>query len=96
MNDIPADIRDQIEHSLVGSERQVLELRLGIGIPQPKTLTQIGEALGLSREKVRQLQASALSNLASPMINAILLVDEIKSPNSGSAKKMEKTDPGEG
>ncbi len=44
-------------------ERQVLEMRFGLGDDQPKTLREIGEALSLSRERVRQIESRALNRL---------------------------------
>lgn len=44
-------------------ERTVLQLRFGLHDDQPKTLREIGDALGLSRERVRQIESRALSKL---------------------------------
>ena len=44
-------------------ERQVLELRFGLHDDQPKTLREIGDALQLSRERVRQIESRALNKL---------------------------------
>jgi RNA polymerase primary sigma factor len=44
-------------------ERRVLELRFGLEDDQPKTLREIGEVLGLSRERVRQIESRALNRL---------------------------------
>jgi RNA polymerase primary sigma factor len=49
--------------SLPERERRVIELRFGLdGDPQP--LESIGKELGISRERVRQLEADALAQLA--------------------------------
>jgi RNA polymerase primary sigma factor len=44
-------------------EAQILKLRFGIDGNEPLTLKQIGAKLGLTRERVRQLQQSALKRL---------------------------------
>jgi RNA polymerase primary sigma factor len=44
-------------------ERRVLELRFGLSDDQPKTLREIGEVMGLSRERVRQIESRALNKL---------------------------------
>jgi len=90
MTDIPRNIQERIATRLVGRERQVLEMRLGIGMARGQTLAEIGEVLSISRERVRQLQASALSKVELPELNAILLVGDIKNPNSVSANKWKK------
>jgi RNA polymerase primary sigma factor len=44
-------------------EQRVLRLRFGIGAPQLRTLEEIGGVLGVTRERVRQIEASALRKL---------------------------------
>jgi len=46
-------------------ERQVIELRFGLRGNEPKTLREIGDILGVSRERVRQLETKALRKLRS-------------------------------
>ncbi|GIW80091.1 MAG: hypothetical protein KatS3mg105_1898 [Gemmatales bacterium] len=45
-------------------EATVLRLRFGLNEEEPKTLKQIGEQLGLTRERVRQIEHEALAKLS--------------------------------
>jgi RNA polymerase primary sigma factor len=42
----------------------VLRLRFGLSGEDPKTLSEIGEELGLTRERVRQIERDALKQLS--------------------------------
>ena len=44
-------------------EREILTLRFGLGDDTPRTLRESGEALGISRERVRQIENQALTKL---------------------------------
>ena len=45
-------------------ERDVLEARYGLGDHEPETLQQVGRRLGVTRERVRQIERQALDRLA--------------------------------
>ena len=47
-------------------EQKVLELRFGLNYGQPQTLEQIGNYFGLTRERIRQIEAKALRKLRHP------------------------------
>jgi RNA polymerase primary sigma factor len=51
--------------ALSDRERQVLVLRYGLRDSEPKTLEEIGRRLGLTRERVRQIELDSLKRLAS-------------------------------
>ncbi|MGD1147230.1 MAG: RNA polymerase sigma factor RpoD/SigA [Thermoanaerobaculaceae bacterium] len=44
-------------------ERKILAMRFGLGDDNPRTLREIGDALGISRERVRQIENQALTKL---------------------------------
>ena len=47
-----------------GAPSPVVVLRYGLGDSDPKTLEEIGRRLGLTRERVRQIEVEALKRLA--------------------------------
>jgi RNA polymerase primary sigma factor len=55
-------VRDALD-KLPGRERRIIELRFGLDSP-PMALEAIGRELGITRERVRQLEAAALARLA--------------------------------
>jgi len=69
----PEDVlveHDNLEHVMrqlqIMDEREatVLRLRFGLDDHEPRTLKEIGETLGLTRERVRQIETEALAKLA--------------------------------
>ncbi|MBL8866852.1 MAG: sigma-70 family RNA polymerase sigma factor [Gemmataceae bacterium] len=60
---------DDLKHVIVLLEKMdkreatVLKMRFGIDGEEPKTLKEIGESLGLTRERVRQIESEALAKL---------------------------------
>ncbi len=51
---------------LPSRERLILRLRFGLGGEEPHTLDQIGARLDLTRERIRQIEAMAMSKLRHP------------------------------
>jgi RNA polymerase primary sigma factor len=49
--------------TLTDRERDVIKLFFGIGVPHAMTLQDIGEHLGLTRERVRQIKDKAINKL---------------------------------
>jgi RNA polymerase primary sigma factor len=60
---------DDLKHVLILLEKMdkreatVLRMRFGLNDEEPKTLKEIGECLGLTRERVRQIESEALAKL---------------------------------
>jgi RNA polymerase primary sigma factor len=56
---------EQLLGALTQRERRIIELRFGLKDGQPRTLSQIGEEFGLSRERIRQIEGKTLAKLRS-------------------------------
>nr|WP_315862860.1 RNA polymerase sigma factor SigC [Trichothermofontia sichuanensis] len=56
----------QLMSDLTSRERDVIQMRFGLGDGHPYSLAEIGRALDLSRERVRQIEAKALQKLRQP------------------------------
>jgi len=56
---------DRALSSLPERDRRVLELRYGLCGEEPHTLEHIGKRLGITRERVRQIEVESLARLAS-------------------------------
>jgi len=48
---------------MTGREREILDMRFGLQGKKPHTLAQVAKKLGVSRERIRQIEESALKKL---------------------------------
>jgi RNA polymerase primary sigma factor len=66
--EVHVNLAEQALHKAIAAlpdrEQEVLTLRYGLGEQEPKSLETIGQHLGLTRERVRQIEAQALERLA--------------------------------
>ncbi len=58
---------DQVLATLTPREEKVIRMRLGIGEATDYTLEEVGDAFGLTRERIRQIEAKALKKLRHPL-----------------------------
>ena len=65
------DLED-ILGTLPPRELRVLKLRFGLGSGQALTLNEVGRKMGITRERVRQLESQALARLRSPDVRGKL------------------------
>jgi RNA polymerase primary sigma factor len=57
----------EVLRSLTQREREVLELRFGLKDGQPRTLEEVARAYGITRERIRQIEARGLLKLRQPL-----------------------------
>jgi RNA polymerase sigma factor (sigma-70 family) len=56
----------RVLHVLPEREQRILRLRFGMDDGRPRTLDEVGRELGLTRERIRQLEKHALATLRQP------------------------------
>jgi RNA polymerase sigma factor (sigma-70 family) len=68
---LPAEIAKLLAW-LTPRERKILTLRFGLDCGEPRTLEEVGQHFQVSRERIRQIQADAMTKLRHPAFNAAL------------------------
>ena len=62
----PAGKRAHDAQTLSPREERILRMRFGLGDETPQTLEEVGQMFGVSRERIRQIEAQALRKLQHP------------------------------
>jgi RNA polymerase primary sigma factor len=56
---------NQVLSTFTHRERKVVELRFGLKGEHPRTLAEVGQKFGVTRERIRQIEAKTLVKLTS-------------------------------
>ena len=56
----------EVLRSLAPREREVIELRFGLRDGHPRTLDEVARTYGITRERIRQIEARGLLKLRQP------------------------------
>jgi len=65
-DEVLRELMDDVLSSLNAREGRVLQLRFGLVDGKPHTLEEVGQKFGVTRERVRQIEAAALRKLRHP------------------------------
>jgi RNA polymerase primary sigma factor len=68
-------LQDQLQsvlHTLSEREAGVVKLRFGLTDGQPRTLDEIGQVYGVTRERIRQIESKTMSKLRHPSRSQVL------------------------
>ena len=57
---------DEVLRALSDREARVLKMRFGLSSQRPMTLEEVGQKFGVTRERIRQIEAKALRKLKHP------------------------------
>ena len=67
-----SEVQQIMSETLNEREREVLARRYGLGGNAPATLEEVGAAMGMTRERARQIETKALDKLRHPALRARL------------------------
>ena len=56
----------EVLHELSEREQKVISLRFGLADGHPRTLEEVGREFGVTRERIRQIEAKTLAKLRQP------------------------------
>ena len=65
-NELLKDEISQVLETLTEREEKVIRLRFGLEDGKPRTLEEVGQMFGVTRERIRQIEAKALRKLRHP------------------------------
>ena len=65
-NEMLKDEISQVLETLTEREEKVIKLRFGLQDGKPRTLEEVGQMFGVTRERIRQIEAKALRKLRHP------------------------------
>jgi RNA polymerase sigma factor (sigma-70 family) len=75
---------ERLLDALEPRERRILEWRFGLDGEDPRTLAEIGQAIGLSRERVRQIESRALKRLSEEdQVHRLMASLDLPMPDEG-------------
>jgi len=70
-NELKQSVLDILK-TLTPREEKVMCMRFGIGYANPMTLEEVGNLMGVTRERIRQIEAKAIRKLRHPARNKVL------------------------
>jgi len=93
-NPLDATVFEALQNAVLGvldgltsREKKVLRMRFGIGMNTDHTLEEVGKQFGVTRERIRQIEAKALRKLRHPTRSLELKTfSELVDPAAASAK----------
>jgi RNA polymerase primary sigma factor len=74
-------------------DEQILRMRFGIGKGDAMTLDEIGTKMGVTRERIRQIESKAIRHLKNPVRRAALLT-ELNGPDTPECPKYDEVEGG--